>query len=843
MKSVIWGSGNSNSQNDDDDSDEVNNVTVRGVFAYKSFDTNNKWVPIYSISDIEVINLGQHQFNLVITRSDDDTSANNDAEGRRTRVFPVSSSLVLANELNTRRQTPYLTWRERTGATHNITVYNFTPFDVEIAKYNIMFLERLSLALYESDSGAPYTGSNPKELLTLLTPSNSINPQQQPQFSKPTIPNATPMKEERSHNSSNNNSNGGDDDAQHIYPKFNADDNNFVPPQQQQQQHNQNVNPERTAPIPAASFHTVYGINVGRNGGNRTGGAQQQMPPPSPTKPLEGLEGKTLIRVPGSLFLYNEDRNEFVLHREHVEIAIQEVGEFKFELIVSVDDGVVVVRQAISHDIFPFFDMQQRSIIWVYQLNTCVWTWSAKFDRPADDLRFKDVFAKKLYETTKGEPFDAVSDEDKKMILGTMEEKAAVEGVFAPDDGITDDDLRRFSALDIDDDDDEEDDEDDEDNSDYDNDDDDNSNYDDEDEDEEEEDGEKNKLLSVAHKRDRAFVVRGSQIGVFGATAKRKLKFKTQISSIRTPKGKEKFTPSQIMLHDNESSLLMLHPDNDKKVYRMDLSRGQVVDEWNADVSWPVNELFPVQKYAEQTPEATFCGLNRKGFFVLDPRLPGNKMVQDRAFFSKAARAPGFCCVATTEAKQVVAGTEKGEIKFYDHRYLDLSESRGGLSEKPIAKNNYPGFGDAPIAVDVTNDGKWTLVTCKTYLLVIPSVDADGRSAFGTRLGKEKEYPRRLQIRPEHVALMGGSVSFTPARFDTGDGPLHTEKTIVTSSGPYFVVWNFRKVKQNLLNYYQITKLNGDIVADQFRFDDPDSVIVAMQDDVIITRKGDDKKN
>ena len=292
------------------------------------------------------------------------------------------------------------------------------------------------------------------------------------------------------------------------------------------------------------------------------------------------------------------------------------------------------------------------------------------------------------------------------------------------------------------------------------------------------------------------------------------------------------------MLHDREESLLMLHPEDDKKVLRMDLNRGQVVDEWRADAAWPVNELFPIQKYAEQTPEDKFCALNRKGFFVLDPRLPGpTKLVGDRAFFSKAAKAPGFSCVAATEGRQVVVGTDKGEIKFYDHSYLDLAANRGKRSDKPVARNNYPGFGDPIVGVDVTNDGKWTLVTCKTYLLVIPSEDADGTSAFEKCLGKEKPYPRRLQIRPEHVALIGGSVDFTPAKFNTGGSEHHAEKTIVTSSGPYFITWNFRKVKQNVLDVYQITKLSSDIVADQFKFDDPDAIIVAMQDDVTIAKK------
>jgi hypothetical protein len=78
-------------------------------------------------------------------------------------------------------------------------------------------------------------------------------------------------------------------------------------------------------------------------------------------------------------------------------------------------------------------------------------------------------------------------------------------------------------------------------------------------------------------------------------------------------------------------------------------------------------------------------------------------------------------------------------------------------------------------------------------------------------------------------------VNFTPAKFNIGQ---NNEKWIVTSTGPYVITWNFRKVRQNILDEYQIKKEPQEIVAEQFRFGEDKSIVVAMPDDVTLaTRK------
>lgn len=71
-------------------------------------------------------------------------------------------------------------------------------------------------------------------------------------------------------------------------------------------------------------------------------------------------------------------------------------------------------------------------------------------------------------------------------------------------------------------------------------------------------------------------------------------------------------------------------------------------------------------------------------------------------------------------------------------------------------------------------------------------------------------------------------VSFTPARFNTGVN--EEEKTIVTSTGPYVITWNFRRVKNGHYDY-QIKQYADNVVADNFKFGQDRSIIVALPHD------------
>lgn len=44
------------------------------------------------------------------------------------------------------------------------------------------------------------------------------------------------------------------------------------------------------------------------------------------------------------------------------------------------------------------------------------------------------------------------------------------------------------------------------------------------------------------------------------------------------------------------------------------------------------------------------------------------------------------------------------------------------------------------------------------------------------------------------------------------------EKTIVTSTGPFIVAWNFRQVKAGNIHNYTLRRFSDDVVADNFKF-------------------------
>ena len=81
---------------------------------------------------------------------------------------------------------------------------------------------------------------------------------------------------------------------------------------------------------------------------------------------------------------------------------------------------------------------------------------------------------------------------------------------------------------------------------------------------------------------------------------------------------------------------------------------------------------------------------------------------------------------------------------------------------------------------------------------------------------------------------MKQAVSFTPAKFNTGVN--EEEKTIVTSTGPYVITWNFRRVKNGHYDY-QIKQYADDVVADNFKFGQDRSIIVALPHDVTALAK------
>jgi len=316
-------------------------------------------------------------------------------------------------------------------------------------------------------------------------------------------------------------------------------------------------------------------------------------------------------------------------------------------------------------------------------------------------------------------------------------------------------------------------------------------------------------------------VVRGSKIGIFN-NASDELQFNTVINKVSTPNGKE-FFPEKIMLHEQDSSLVLMNKKNPNSLFRMDLEYGKIVEEWDIDENRQITDFTPDMKYSQLTPQKTFVGVSHNAVFRIDPRLPNKKLVDSQMNQYKSKNE--FRCVATTGKGHLVVASDKGELRLYDK--IDKR-----------AKTLIPGLGDPILGVDVTEDGSYILATCKTYLLLISTNPQDEvKGGFEKSLGANILPPIRLQLMPQHVAWMNTNITFTVARFNTNVEGKSRETTIVTSTGPYVITWGFSKVKSGKLYGYTIKKYPDNIVADNFTFGSDKNVIVALPDDVSLIQK------
>lgn len=468
----------------------------------------------------------------------------------------------------------------------------------------------------------------------------------------------------------------------------------------------------------------------------------------------------------------------------------------------------LIHSQLIDPDATQCLDKPTFSFIWChFASNGMIWTFSLRFPELKSLLEFANVYNQSVYETLNHEKWSKVTEEDAKYLLNPL-----------LDVEMTDALPLEFSESDSDD--------------------------SDESSESSESDKElssktseprssmfssrkhKNQMLSIGYKSDRSFVARGDSIGIF-KPGQEGLEFVTE-AKVSYPPGNAKskgseFKLSKMMLHQGDEALLLMSPDAPNSVYKMDLERGEVVEEWKVHEDAKVTSILPNSKYAQMTGESTFIGLNSNSIFRIDPRLPGTKRV-DTEMKSYAVKNE-FSCGATTGSGELAVASAKGELRLFNK--LDKR-----------AKTLLPMFGDPILGVDTTENGKYILATCKTYLLLINTELSDGSGATGFTKSMggadEKPVPKRLQLKPEHVAYMGSAPSFTPARFSTGQSE---ERAIITSSGPYVITWNLRRVKQGHLYDYQIKKYEDTVVADNFRYGQDRSIVVTLPENVTLISK------
>lgn len=543
--------------------------------------------------------------------------------------------------------------------------------------------------------------------------------------------------------------------------------------------------------------------------------AIEQTPTKAPVARKTPTTREVLVTEQAELHLFDFQSGTFILQDAEVEATVAEIGNWKYWLQIT--GRQPWLGQEVVPDINPVFNFEYLSFIFNhYTEDGSAYSWLLKFADRETEERFQEGLMQALWEHLNEAKWQkVVKDAERDYVLDAFNDLVL--------EDTTRDDQREAEAR-------EEDEEDEE--------------YEDaayhrrdeeydEDEDEDDapildKDGNVNSQLAVGAKVDRSFVIRGNKIGVFKHTADNHLEHNTTINNVATPKGKS-FSPSKVMLHAEDRNMVLQNKNDPHSLYRMDLEVGKVVDEWKVHDDIPVNIYAPENKFAQTTGEQTFLGLSNNALYRIDPRLSGNKLVDSE--LKQYASKNDFSAAATTKQGYIAVASNKGDIRMFD---------RLGIN----AKTALPALGDPIIGLDVSADGRWVLATTRTYLLLIDSLQKDGKNEG--KLGFEKSFakdskpqPRRLGLTPSHVAQFqhetGAPLSFTPARFNTGEGK--EETTIISATGPFVVTWSLKKVLQGRRDPYSIKRYSDEIKADNFSFGSDKNIVVALPNEVDMVTK------
>ncbi|KAF5344102.1 hypothetical protein D9758_008891 [Tetrapyrgos nigripes] len=479
------------------------------------------------------------------------------------------------------------------------------------------------------------------------------------------------------------------------------------------------------------------------------------------------------------------------------------VAGFSYTMAASVDSDVLLVHD-VEPSMNPRWSPKLRSLTWNHVTPGQVNSWLFMFPSQEVYDEWYAKFSQVSWETLHQVSWDKIKQEEQNYVMSSNNED--VEMLDVEDEEEDEDEVA--SELDPEASDSEEEDE---------------AEDDDEDLPPSMKTGDSNSLLTVGYKGDRSYVVRGNNIGVFNH-ANKDVKYYATISKIATTKGKE-FKPKNIMLHDQDTKMVLMNPGDPHSLYSMDIERGKVVEEWKVHDDISVDHMAPDNKFAEMTREQTLVGASHNALFRIDPRVSGSKMVDSQ--YKQYAGKNKFSGVTTTASGKLAVASEKGDIRLFD-------------SIGKNAKTALPPLGDPIVGIDVTADGRWIVATTKTYLLLIDTLIGDGKYAGSLGFDRSfpanaKPIPRRLQLRNEHVAYMNHEVSFTPARFNMGEG--QEENAIVTSTGQFVIAWDFGKVKKGFTDRYEIKKYEDLVVQDNFKFGDDKEIIVALSNNVLAVNK------
>ena len=290
----------------------------------------------------------------------------------------------------------------------------------------------------------------------------------------------------------------------------------------------------------------------------------QIMAPPSAVHP-EARE--ILVKTQAELHLYDFESSTFILQDPDVTATVSEIGNWHYWLQISSSEKDWL-GQAVVADINPVFNFEYLSFIFNhYTEDGSAYSWLLRFKDQSTEETFQEGLMQALWEQLNEMKWIKAKEDDRQYVLDAFQDLTMDDAPQeAEEEEEPEDDGQRSEHYDSD-----------------------------ESADDvvtRDDDGNVNSQLAVGYKHDRSFVVRGSKIGVFKHTPNNNLEFSTNISKVETPGGKL-FSPKKVMLHAEDTNMILQHETDPHSLYRMDLEYGKVVDEWKVHDDIPVTTFAP----------------------------------------------------------------------------------------------------------------------------------------------------------------------------------------------------------------------------------------------------------
>ena len=290
-------------------------------------------------------------------------------------------------------------------------------------------------------------------------------------------------------------------------------------------------------------------------------------PTKAPQSAVAPAKMAVLAKETAELHLFDFQSESFMIQNSAVTATVFEAGKWQYWMQVS-SAGKELVSVPVIADLNPVFNFEYLSFIFNEYNDDGAFSWLLRFKNQESEERFQNGLMQALWEQLHEQKWLSQKDNERDYVLDAFNDLELKDAPIEEDEEEEDfeDDAKKSEHYD--------------------------SDESAEDEVVRDDDGNVNSQLAVGFKHDRSFVVRGSKIGVFKHTPNDNLEFSTNISKVQTPKGKL-FSPKKVMLHAQDSNMIMQNETDPNSLYKMDLEYGKIVDEWKVHDDIPVNTFAP----------------------------------------------------------------------------------------------------------------------------------------------------------------------------------------------------------------------------------------------------------